>query len=98
MSTISLRGKNVLVYGSDVDLFALLLAHYQIIDCAAIFMKSLSGYTCVNAIHDFLGVNVASALLAFHGLSGSDIAGKFSGKTKEFWTKIWNSSKLFCLY
>ena len=93
LSTIFLRGKSVLEYGSDVDLFALLLAHYDNIDCANIVMKSLSGYTSIKAVHDFLGSNVASVLLAFHGLTGCDIAGKFSGKSKEFWTKKFLSER-----
>ena len=51
------------------------------------FMKSLAGYTSITATFDFLGHQVASALLSFHALTGCDVSGKFSGKTKEFWTK-----------
>ena len=76
-----------------MDLFALLVAHYENIDCAAIFMKSLSGYTCITAIHEFLGGDVAFALIVFHALSGCDIAGKFSGKTKEFWIRKFLSER-----
>lgn len=96
LSTMILHEKRVLVYGSDVDLFALLVAHHENIDCATIFMKSLSGYTCITAIRDFLGGDVASALIVFHALSGCDIAGKFSGKTKEFWIKKFLSERNNC--
>ena len=41
LSTWVLQEKHVVVYGSDVDLFMLLLAHYQNIDCSQIYMKSL---------------------------------------------------------
>ena len=50
-------------------------------------MKSLTGYTSITAVFNSLGSEVASALLSFHALTGCDITGKFSGKTKEFWTK-----------
>ena len=75
LSMLRLREKRVLVYGSDVDLFVLLLAHYQNIDCSEIYMKSLSGYTCISAVHDFLGGEIASALLPFYALTGCDITG-----------------------
>ena len=85
LSKLMLQGKQVLVYGSDVDLFVLLLAHYQNIDCSLIYMKSI--YTSISSVHDFLGKQTSSALLSFHAITGCDIAGKFSGKSKEFWTK-----------
>ena len=50
LSMLRLREKRVLVHGSDVDLFVLLLAHYQNIDCSEIYMKSLSGYACITAV------------------------------------------------
>ena len=50
-------------------------------------MKFLTGYTSITAVFNSLGSEVASALLPFHALTGCDITGKFSGKTKEFWTK-----------
>ena len=93
LSMLRLREKRVLVYGSDVDLFVLLLAHYQNIDCSEIYMKSLSGYTCITAVYDFLGGEIASALLPFHALTGCDITGKLSGKTKDFWTKKFLSER-----
>ena len=93
LSMLRLHEKRVLVYGSDVDLFVLLLAHYQNIDCSEIYMKSLSGYTCITAVYDFLGGEIASALLPFHALTGCDITGKLSGKTKDFWTKKFLSER-----
>ena len=40
----------------------------------------------MSPVYWFLGNTVASAPLAFHGLSGNNMAGKFSGSRKEFWT------------
>ena len=50
-------------------------------------MKSLAGYTSITEVFHFLGYEAASALLVLHALTGCDVSGKFSGKTKEFWTK-----------
>ena len=83
---MELSEKRVTVYGNDVDLFVLLLAHYKNIDCQQIHMKSLTGYTSITEVYNFLGNEVALALLAFHALTGCDVTGKFSGKSKEFWT------------
>ena len=46
LSMLRLRGKGVLVYGSDVYLFVFLLSHCRHIDCSETYLKSLSGYTC----------------------------------------------------
>ena len=78
---------NVVVYGSDVDLFVLLLAHYDKISCSHLQMKSLKGYTSITRVYEFLGQKVSSALLPFHTITGCDVTGKFSGRSKEFWTK-----------
>ena len=87
LSTIELKKRKVVVYGNYVDLFVLLLAHYENIDCMNIQMNSLTGYSSITAIYDILGHEVASALLPFHALTGCDVTGKFSGRTKDFWTK-----------
>ena len=49
-------------------------------------MRSLSGFTPITAVRDFLESDVASALLPFHAVIGCDLAGKFSGRSKDFWT------------
>ena len=85
LSSMDLRQKRVIVNGNDVDLFVLLLAHYTHINCLEIHMKSLKGYTSMTSVYNFLGHNVASALLPFHALTGCDVTGKFSGRSKEFW-------------
>ena len=63
LSSMKLQGKRVVVYGNDVDLFVLLLSHYNNIDCLELHMKSLAGYTSITAVHSFLGSDVASSLL-----------------------------------
>ena len=72
------------MFGNDVDLFVLLLAHNENINCSELFMKTLTGYTSIASIHQFLGNYAASALLPFHALTGCNITGMFSGKRKEF--------------
>ena len=79
LSVASLLNKRVIVCGNDVDLFVLLLAHYEKINCSELFMKTLTGLTSITSIHMFLGRDAASALLSFHALTGCDISGKFSG-------------------
>ena len=85
LSSLKLKDKRVFVYGSDVDLFVLLLSHYNNIDCLDLQMKSLAGYTSITDVYNFLGNDVASALLPFHAITGCDVTGKFSGKSKDFW-------------
>ena len=84
---MDLKQRKVVVYGNVVDLFVLLLAHYRNIDCKDLQMKSLLGYISLTAIYNFFGHQVSSALLPFHALTGCDVTGKFSGRSKEFWTK-----------
>ena len=56
-------------------------------------MKTLTGFTSITSIYTFLGNAAASALLPFHALTGCDISGKFSGKSKDFWTKRFLSER-----
>ena len=87
LTAMNIEQKRVTVYASDSDLFALLLMDYSSFNCHELHMKSLTGYTSITAVHEFLGHVVAEALLSFHALNGCDTTGKFSGKSKEFWTK-----------
>ena len=48
-------------------------------------MKSLSGYTSITTVYNFLGSDAAVAVLSFHSLAGCDSTRKFSGRLKEFW-------------
>ena len=84
---MNIEQKRVTVYASDSDLFALLLMHYSSFDCHKLLMKSLTGYTSITAVHKFLRPAVAKSLLSFDSFTGCDTTGKFSGKSKEFWTK-----------
>ena len=85
---MNIEQKRVTVYASNSDLFTLLLMHYSSFNCHALHMKSYTGYTSITAVHEFLGPVVAKALLSFHALTGCDTTDKFSGKSKEFWTKM----------
>ena len=79
LSSLGLCQIRVLVIGNDVDLFVLLLAHYNHINCPDIYMKSSKGFTSISSVY------CASALLPFHALTGCDVTGKFSGRSKDFW-------------
>ena len=86
ISSMKLQEERVVVYGNDVDLFVLLLAHYKNIDFLDVQMRFLSGFTPITAVRDFLESDVASVLLLFHTVTEFDVAGKFSGRIKDFWT------------
>ena len=60
---MNIEQKRVPVYASDSDLFALLLMHYSSFNCHELHMKSLTGYTSIIAVHEFLGPVVAKALI-----------------------------------
>ena len=83
---MELKQQKVVVYENDGDLLVLLLARYNNIDCIYIQMKSLAGYTSITAVHEFLGHEVASALLPFYALTCCDVTENLSGKSKDFWT------------
>ena len=93
---MDLKKKRVVVYGNDVDLFVLLLAHYNNIDCMDLQMKTLNGYTSLTSILNFFGHRVLLALLVLHALTGCDVTGKFSSKSKEFWTKLFLAERNNC--
>jgi hypothetical protein len=67
-------------------IFAVLAMHYSTINCEELHMKSLLGYTSITTVYNFLGSGAAAAVLPFHSLTGCDTTGKFSGRSKEFWT------------
>ena len=63
----------------------LLLTHYNNIDCLDLHRKSLSGYTPMTAVRDFLRSYVASFMtLQFHAVTGCDVAGKLAVRAKIF--------------
>ena len=75
LCSLKLSDKRVVVCGNDVDLFTLLLGHYQEIDCLDLHMKSLKGFTPITPVYNFLGQRVSSAFFAFRAITGNDIAG-----------------------
>ena len=77
----------VLVHSVDTDVFSLLLRHHDSIVCERVYMKLVSGFVDLSSLYDLMGPTVAKALLCLHVLTGCDTTGKFSGISKEFWTK-----------
>lgn len=82
---MELKQWRVPLYGSGIDLFVLLLAHYDNTNCTDIQMKYSAGYTSNKSMHTFRGHRVASALLPIHALI--HVIRKFSKKGKDFWTR-----------
>ena len=84
LSTLDLLQKRVVVFGNDVDLFVLLLAHYQNINCTELFMKFLEGHTCITALYKFLGKDAASALLPLLSMHSQGVTSvvNLGGKAK----------------
>ena len=83
LCSLELSDKRVVFCGNDVDLFTLLLSHYQEINCLDLRMRSLKGYTPIIPVYQYLGEPPLSAFLAFHAITGNDIAGKFSRKSED---------------
>ena len=81
----SLIQSNLLVYSSDTDIYFLLINHCNRFQCKNIYQQLVSGFVKINDIVHILGGLCSTAILVFHGITGCDTVGRFSGKSKEFW-------------
>ena len=63
-----------MVYGSDIDFFVLMLAHYHEIDCAYLYIKTLAVYTHLNEVFNFLGGRYSFCAAPFYALTESSPA------------------------
>ena len=84
-TTESLIQSNLLVYSSDTDVYFLLINHCNRFQCKNIYQQLVSGFVKINDIVHILGGLCSTAILVFHGITGCDTVGRFSGKSKEFW-------------
>ena len=86
------RNTRVLVCSNDTDVFCLLLSHLKHLPCNKMLMKwSQEQYIDISVIFEDLGKLSCSALLGFHAFTGCDTVEKFTGISKEKWTKLFLS-------
>ena len=48
-------------------------------------MHLVKGWVDLTCVNSKLGDDCSNALLSLHAITGTDTAGKFDGKSKEFW-------------
>ena len=86
---------NLVVSSPDTDFLVLLVCMYQSLLISTTFLtgkEKLKRNISVQSIYNNLGSKHASVLLGFHAFTGSDISGKFAGRTKDSCFKAF----LFC--
>ena len=77
------------VFASDTDIFALLMKHPGLIGSNNLYMNtSYDEYLDIDSYYSILGELGSSALHSVHCLTGCDTSGKFIGKSKETWIKL----------
>ena len=77
---------DLVVSSPDTDVLVLLVYMYPSLPICTTFLTGkgrLKRNISVQSIYNNLGPKRASALLGFHALTGSDISGKFAGRTKD---------------
>lgn len=79
--------KTIVVSARDTDVFLLLLAHFEKIQCKHLYMKAgtlkAPKYLPVHEIHELLSADQLQTLLAFHAVTGCDSVSQFSGHSKK---------------
>ena len=79
----------VLVCSNDTDVFCLLVSHLENLTCKYLLMQwSQEEYIDISIISKSLGTSRCSALIGFHAFTGCDTVEKFTGISKERWTKL----------
>lgn len=78
--------ETTVVSARDTDVFLLLLAHYEKMQCEYLYMKAGTSkapkYLPVHEIHKLLSSDQLQTLLAFHAVTGCDSVSQFSGHSK----------------
>ena len=85
---------NVVVESPDTDVFLLMISMYHLLPPNISFKTGKGDKTReidIGLVCQALGEKHALALLGFHALTGTDVSGKFAGRTKEFCFKIFLS-------
>ena len=84
----------LVVSSPDTDVLLLLVYMYPSLPISTTFLTGkgkLKRNISVQSIYNNLGPKRASALLSFHALTGSNISGKFAGRTKDSCSKAFMS-------
>ena len=84
----------LVISSPDTDVLVLLVYMYKSLPKSTTFITGksrLKRSISVENIYNNLGPKHASALLGFHALTGSDISGKFAGRTKDSCFKAFQS-------
>ena len=86
--------EKVVVESPDTDVFLLMISMYHLLPPNISFKTGKGEKTrdiYIGLVCQALGEKHALALLGFHALTGTDVSGKFAGRTKEFCFKIFLS-------
>jgi len=88
------REAELVVTSPDTDVMLLLVHKYPHLPVSTVFLTGkgkLKRSMCVRSIYTNLGQKRASALLGFHAMTGSDMSGRFAGRSKEWCFKAFMS-------
>ncbi len=87
LNDIHAHMNTIVVSARDTDVLLLLLAHYDKMGCAYLYMKAGTSkapkYFPVHEIHKLLSPDQLDTILAFHALTGCDSVSQFSGHSKK---------------
>ena len=87
--------KRIRIFSSDTDVLVLAIRRQPMLpeNTAFVTIRSKRREIFLKPIFDALGAKRAAALPAFHGLSGADVTGSFSGKGQtSLWKKFLDAS------
>ena len=85
------RHAEVVIASPDTDVFLLMIQMYPSLPCNISFLTgkgNLKRNIPVQPVYNKLGHRRASAILGFHALTGSDMSGRFAGRSKEWCFKV----------
>ena len=85
------RHAEVVTASPDTDVLLLMIQKYPSLPCDISFLTGKSNLRrniSVQPVYNKLGHVRASAILGFHGQTGSDMSGRFAGRSKEWCFKL----------
>ena len=81
------KNAEVVIASPDTDVFLLMVQMYRSLPSDISFLTgkgNLKRSIPVQPVYDKLGQRHAEAIIGFHALTGSDMSGRFAGRTKEW--------------
>ena len=85
------KDAEVTIDSPDTDIFLLLIHKCHELPPATRFITGKGKFRrsiAVKPVHDKLGEKCASAILGFHAFTGSDMSGRFAGRSKDWCFKV----------